>query len=51
MIVPGPALKKVEGDTGEGPAVIDEHETSIVIGPDARFRVDAEHNIIIELDE
>ena len=40
-----------EGDTGEGPAVIEERETSIVIGPDARFRVDAEHNIIIELDE
>ncbi len=40
-----------EGDTGEGPAVIEEHETSIVIGPDARFRVDTEHNIIIELEE
>ena len=40
-----------EGDTGEGPAVIEERETSIVIGPDARFRVEAEHNLIIELDE
>ena len=39
-----------EGDAGEGPAVIEERETSIVIGPDAYFRVDVEYNLIIELD-
>ena len=39
-----------EGDAGEGPAVIEERETSIVIGPDAHFRVDVEYNLIIELD-
>ena len=37
------------GDTGDGPAVIEERETSIVVGPDGRFRIDAELNLIIEL--
>ncbi len=39
------------GYSGEGPAVIEERETSIVIGPDARFRIDPELNLIIELEQ
>ncbi len=39
------------GYSGDGPAVIEERETSIVIGPDARFRVDTELNLIIELEQ
>ena len=30
--------------------MIEERETSIVIGPDAYFRVDVEYNLIIELE-
>jgi N-methylhydantoinase A len=32
-----------------GPAVIEERETSIVVGPDAEFHVDAAANVVIEL--
>jgi len=32
-----------------GPAIIEERETSIVVGPDAEFYVDASANVIIEL--
>ena len=39
------------GFTADGPAVIEERETSIVVGPDARFRVDPEFNLIIELEQ
>ena len=39
------------GYSGDGPAVIEERETSIVIGPDARFRIDPEFNLIIELEQ
>lgn len=38
------------GATGSGPAVIEERETSIVVGPDAHFRVDSALNLIIELE-
>ena len=38
------------GDVITGPAVIEERETSIVVGPDARCRVDAAANIVIELE-
>jgi N-methylhydantoinase A len=39
------------GDAGRGPAVIEERETSVVIGPDAHFRMDEMMNLIIEIDE
>ena len=32
-----------------GPAVIEERETSIVVGPDAEFHVDADANLIIDI--
>lgn len=38
------------GDAQRGPAIIEERETSIIVGPDARFRVDAHGNVIIEFD-
>ena len=50
MVLSGIRGEKRGGDAGEGPAVIEERETSIVIGPDAHFRVDVEYNLIIELD-
>jgi N-methylhydantoinase A len=36
------------GDAHDGPAIIEERETSIVVGPDARFRIDEHANVIIE---
>ena len=41
----------VQGHVVPGPAVIEEHETSIVVGPDAEFYVDAAANIVIERKE
>lgn len=38
------------GDSGRGPAIIEERETSIVVGPDAAFRIDSHGNVIIEFD-
>jgi N-methylhydantoinase A len=38
------------GETGEGPAAIEERETTTIIGPDARFRVDDGFNLIIEIN-
>jgi N-methylhydantoinase A len=39
-----------QGQVIAGPAVIEEHETSIVVGPDAVFYVDAAANIVIEFN-
>jgi N-methylhydantoinase A len=39
------------GEVVAGPAVIEEHETSIVVGPDAAFHVDAAANVVIEFKE
>ena len=38
------------GEKRTGPAIIEERETTIVIGPDARFEVDQGGNVIIELE-
>jgi N-methylhydantoinase A len=38
-----------QGEVFAGPAVIEERETSIVVGPDASFYVDGSANIVIEL--
>lgn len=38
------------GDGGQGPAVIEERETSVVLGPDARFKMDEMMNLIIDID-
>ena len=38
-----------KGKTFSGPAVIEERETSIVVGPDAEFYVDPAANVVIEL--
>lgn len=40
-----------QGQVIAGPAIIEEHETSIVVGPDATFRVDTAANIVIEFNE
>lgn len=39
------------GFTLDGPAVIEERESTTVVGPDARVTVDAHLNLVIEIDE
>jgi N-methylhydantoinase A len=39
-----------KGKVFRGPAVIEERETSIVVGPDAEFFVDSAANVVIELE-
>ncbi len=39
------------GELHAGPAVIEERETSIVVGPDAEFHVDPDRNIVIDVKE
>lgn len=39
------------GPTTPGPAIIEERETSIVVGPDATFRLDPAANVVIDLGE
>jgi N-methylhydantoinase A len=40
-----------QGEVFAGPAVIEEHETSIVVGPDAAFHTDATANVVIEFTD
>jgi N-methylhydantoinase A/oxoprolinase/acetone carboxylase beta subunit len=39
-----------KGESIQGPAIIEERETSIVTGPDTKFHVDAAANIIIDFN-
>jgi len=39
-----------KGTVFRGPAIIEERETSIVVGPDAKFFVDSAANVVIELE-
>jgi N-methylhydantoinase A len=34
-----------------GPAIVEERESTAIIGPGARCRVDAQHNLVVELEE
>ncbi|MGE3922178.1 MAG: hydantoinase/oxoprolinase family protein, partial [Lautropia sp.] len=38
------------GERIAGPAIIEERETSIVVGPDARFSIDPNRNLIIDIE-
>jgi N-methylhydantoinase A len=39
------------GVTLRGPAVVEERESTTVIGPDASFTLDAQGNLVIEIDQ
>ena len=39
------------GHAASGPAVIEERETTVLVGPDATFRIDGSNNLIITIDE
>ena len=35
----------------EGPAIVEESESTLILGPDARARVDEQLNLIVDLPE
>ena len=40
----------IPGETLPGPAVVEERESTTVIGPDARFTLDAQGNLVIDIE-
>jgi N-methylhydantoinase A len=51
--LPTPVLDRYRlapGERRKGPAIVEERETSAVIGPDASFAVDAQGHLVIDLD-
>jgi N-methylhydantoinase A len=38
------------GESYPGPAIVEERESTVVIGPEARFSVDEYQNLIIEME-
>ncbi len=39
----------VSGMSFSGPAIVEERESTVIIGPDSRFRIDEQRNLIVEL--
>ncbi len=39
----------VPGSSFNGPAIVEERESTVIIGPGARFRIDEQRNLIVEL--
>jgi N-methylhydantoinase A len=37
------------GESFSGPAIVEERESTIIVGPDSHFRIDEQRNLIIEL--
>jgi len=37
------------GSSFSGPAIVEERESTVIIGPDAHFRIDEQRNLIVEL--
>src|SRR6266704_2865740 len=37
------------GSSFSGPAIVEERESTVIIGPDSRFRIDEQRNLIVEL--
>jgi len=35
----------------DGPAIIEERESTVIVGPDCRFRIDEQLNLIVELED
>jgi N-methylhydantoinase A len=34
-----------------GPAIVEERESTVIVGPDCRFRIDEQLNLIVELQD
>jgi N-methylhydantoinase A len=39
------------GMTFAGPAIVEERESTVIIGPGGRCRIDPQHNLVVELEE
>jgi N-methylhydantoinase A len=37
------------GTSFAGPAIVEERESTVIVGPDCRFRIDEQLNLIVEL--
>jgi N-methylhydantoinase A len=37
------------GTTFTGPAIVEERESTVIVGPDCRFRIDEQRNLLVEL--
>jgi len=35
----------------DSPAIIEERESTVIVGPDCRFRIDEQLNLIVELED
>ncbi len=43
--------KMKPGMTFDGPAIVEERESTVIIGPDAKCSIDEHHNLIVEMPE
>jgi N-methylhydantoinase A len=39
------------GASFDGPAIVEERESTVIVGPDGRFRIDEQLNLIVELQD
>ena len=37
------------GESFSGPAIVEERESTVIVGPDSGFRIDEQWNLMIEL--
>ena len=44
-------MSDVSGAAFEGPAIVEERESTLIVGPGARCRVDDQWNLIVELQK
>jgi N-methylhydantoinase A len=38
-------------DSFDGPAIVEERESTVIVGPGAKCRIDANHNLVVQLNE
>jgi N-methylhydantoinase A len=38
------------GTSSAGPAIVEERESTVIVGPDCRFRIDEQRNLLVELE-
>ena len=38
-------------DAFEGPVIVEERESTVIIGPNAKCHIDAQHNLVVELKD
>jgi N-methylhydantoinase A len=38
------------GATFDGPAIVEERESTVIVGPGGRCHIDAQHNLVVKLE-